>query len=72
MYCMFFFQFHFKPICLEGRDLPIKFYDYAGNNETIGSEELEMLINGHMKNGSEVNLVKNNNAIFQYVEIVKR
>lgn len=57
---------------MEGRDLPIKFYDYAGNNETIGSEELEMLINGHMKNGSEVNLVKNNNAIFQYVEIVKR
>ncbi|XP_078330483.1 interferon-induced protein 44-like [Crassostrea virginica] len=61
-------EFHFKPICLEGRDLPIKFYDYAGNNETIGSEELEMLINGHMKNGSEVRAVddmKNDKDCYQ-------
>lgn len=48
------FQFQFKPICVDGRELPIRFYDCPGNNETIGSQELEMLINGHMANGSEV------------------
>lgn len=51
---MVLFQFHFKPIYLQGKQLPIRLYECPGTAEAHGSEELEMLIKGHMKNGSEV------------------
>ena len=53
-FTLFLFQFHFKPIHMEEKTLPIRFFDCPGTSETIGSEELEMLIKGYMKNGSEV------------------
>lgn len=52
------FQFVSIPICMEERTLPIRFYDCPGISETIGSEELEFLIEGYIKNGSEVSVRK--------------
>ena len=62
------FQFVSKPIYMDGRTLPIRVYDCPGISETIGSEELEFLIKGYIKNGSEVPVRKEINIfLLKYV-----
>lgn len=56
-FSLFLFQFYFKPIYMEEKMLPVRFFVCPGTSEKIGSKELEMLIEGYINDGSEVSFI---------------
>lgn len=47
---------HLKPFYLNGSQLPLRFYDLPGISRigTIGTEELNMVLNGEIRPNTEV------------------